>query len=162
MTERYPFEFGEWYPDLEPYAHTGLVTAENVIHQPDGYAPVYDPTAGAFSTFTPPATTTSPTTITSMMARPVGTNGQKLIALTYPTSASGAALRVEFLSADEATGELLAQESFSSIQDATGTVLTTFQVTEFEETAVWVARVDYTDASGTAVAHRQAYYVDFS
>lgn len=40
MTERYTFEFGEWYPDLEDYAHDGLTEALNVVHGAAGYLSV--------------------------------------------------------------------------------------------------------------------------
>lgn len=38
-------QFGEWLPDLQPYNHTGLVTARNVFASPLGYGPVKEYTA---------------------------------------------------------------------------------------------------------------------
>jgi len=46
MTQRYSFEFGEWYPDLEDYAHTGLTTARGVYHDIDGYHPIPSESTG--------------------------------------------------------------------------------------------------------------------
>jgi hypothetical protein len=44
------FDFLNWRPDVEVFNNEGLVTADNVLHQPRGYQEVRFQTAGAYAT----------------------------------------------------------------------------------------------------------------
>ena len=42
------FNFINWRPDAEDMGNDGLVTADNVLHQPEGYIEYRTPTAAGF------------------------------------------------------------------------------------------------------------------
>ena len=69
------FNFLNWRPDLEDTEHDGLSVAQNVIHEPEGYKPVGLASAGAFST-----TISATSTVLSLVAKPVGSEGDLLCA----------------------------------------------------------------------------------
>jgi len=64
------FDFLNWRPDAEDLRNPGLITADNVIHDTEGYKEYKTPTSGAF------ASNSSLGTCGSVVFRPVGTNGQ--------------------------------------------------------------------------------------
>ena len=74
MTERIRVDFLEWRPDLDDFQNPGMTTADNVIHDIEGYKQIKLASSGAF------ATTGALTTVTSIQAKPIGTNGQHLCA----------------------------------------------------------------------------------
>ena len=76
MKER--FQFLNWRPDAEAFGNDGLTVAQNVIHDTEGWKPVYLASSGAFSTTGGLAATSAD--ILSLVARPVGTQGDYLAA----------------------------------------------------------------------------------
>ena len=70
MTEQVRVNFLNWRPDQEDSVTDGLVVADNVIHEPEGYKPAHLATAGAFSTTGGLAASTA--TVISLVAKPVG------------------------------------------------------------------------------------------
>ena len=69
---RVKVDFANWNPDLEDYANPGLITADNVIHQPEGWVPAQFQTAGSFESFPAQAATT-----VSIMVKPFGSDEQQ-------------------------------------------------------------------------------------
>ena len=65
--------FLNWRPDSEDFANDGLTTADNLIHETEGYKPVHLATAGAFATTGGLAASNA--TVLSLVAKPVGSNG---------------------------------------------------------------------------------------
>ncbi len=85
-----------WSPDLEDTEFNGLTVADNVIHEPEGYKPVYLASAGGF------ATTGSLATVTSIVTKAIGSQSDTISAwlsndtlyvgingVTSPTTATG-------------------------------------------------------------------------
>lgn len=65
MTEEVRLNFLNWQPDKEEFGTEGLTEAQNVVHDTEGYKPVYLATDGAYSAgFS--------ATITSAMSRNIG------------------------------------------------------------------------------------------
>lgn len=83
------FNFLNWRPDAEDDGHDGLVTADNVYHQPEGFKAFQSPTAGAF------ATNTSLGTCPSVVFRPVGTRGQYVGAWLHNATAAGVGYTID-------------------------------------------------------------------
>ena len=65
--------FLNFAPDLEDEANPGLTVAQNVIHEPEGYKPLHLASAGSFATTGGLAASTA--TVTSLVAKPVGSGG---------------------------------------------------------------------------------------
>jgi len=74
MTQNVRTNFLNWTPDAEDFGNGGLVKAENVIHESEGYKPVYLNTSGAF------ATTGAMGSVTAVQAKPIGSQGDYLAA----------------------------------------------------------------------------------
>ena len=55
---------------MEATEHDGLTVADNVVHEPEGYKPVYLASGGSFATTGSLGASTA--TITSLVAKPVG------------------------------------------------------------------------------------------
>ena len=70
--------FLNWRPDLEDTEHDGLSVAQNVVHEPEGYKPVHLASGGSFATTGALAASTA--TVTSIVAKPVGAQGDLLCA----------------------------------------------------------------------------------
>ncbi len=63
--------FLNWRPDLEDTEHDGLTTANNVLHDVDGYEPLHLGSAGRF------VTTGGLASVTSLVSKPVGAQGDQ-------------------------------------------------------------------------------------
>jgi hypothetical protein len=68
VTERVRIDFLNWQPDQDELNNDGLITCTNVVHEPEGFKPVYLASAGAFSTETAFAS------VTSLVSETVGSN----------------------------------------------------------------------------------------
>jgi hypothetical protein len=79
--------FLNWQPDVEDYRNEGLITADNVIHSPEGYIQYKTPT-----TF---VTSTAIGTCPSMVVRSVGTNDQRVVAYLNNATAAGAGYTID-------------------------------------------------------------------
>lgn len=90
------FDYLNWRPDLEDYSFDGLTVADNVVHDAEGYKPIGLASAGSF------ATTGSLATVTSIVTKAVGSQGDTFSAwlnnstiyvgvngVTSPTTATG-------------------------------------------------------------------------
>lgn len=70
------FNFLNYQPRLEDEANPGLNVADNVLHEPEGYKPIYLRTASAFTTAIAP----SGGTIHDVVAKSIGSQGDVLAA----------------------------------------------------------------------------------
>ena len=67
---RVRIDFLNWRPDAEDFGNQGLTVADNVVHEPEGYKPIYLKSAGAF------ATIGDLRSITSVVTKPIGGGGE--------------------------------------------------------------------------------------
>jgi len=84
------FNFLNWRPDADDMGNDGLITADNVIHDTEGYVQYKTPTSGAF------VTNTAIGTCPSIVVRSVGTNNQRIAAYLHNATAAGAGYTVDF------------------------------------------------------------------
>lgn len=80
--------FLNWRPDAEDFGNEGLVTADNLVHESEGYKPVHLGSGGSFATTGGLGAATN-ATVLSLVAKPVGSQGDQLCAwladMTTPT-----------------------------------------------------------------------------
>jgi len=67
------FNFLHYNPDSEDTENQGLVKANNVLHEPEGYKPLHLASAGSFATTGGLAA--SAATVLALVAKPVGSQG---------------------------------------------------------------------------------------
>lgn len=65
--------FLNWRPDAEDVGNDGLTTADNVVHETEGYKPIHLASSGAFATTGGLAASNA--TVLSLVAKPVGAQG---------------------------------------------------------------------------------------
>jgi len=65
--------FLNWRPDADEFGNDGLTVAKNVVHDTDGYKPIYVATAYAAAT-----STAVSSTVPSLQVRPIGSGTQTL------------------------------------------------------------------------------------
>lgn len=87
---RVRIDFLNWQPDLEDFNNPGLIEADNVYHQAEGFKEFKSKTASAQATST--AIPTSP----SLIVKSVGTNNQKVVAYLHNATAAGAGYTIDF------------------------------------------------------------------
>ena len=68
--------FLNWRPDADEFGNNGLTAADNVVHDTEGWKPIFMKTAGALSTTAPLAAAT----ISALMVKSIGSVGDKLVA----------------------------------------------------------------------------------
>jgi len=83
-------DFLNWRPDLEDYDNQGLIEAQNVFHQPEGWKEYKTPTVGAF------VTNTALGTCPSVVIKSVGTNNQRIAAFLHNPVVAGAGATIDF------------------------------------------------------------------
>ncbi len=66
MTEQVRIDFLNWRPDQEDLGNDGLTVANNVVHDSEGYKPIYLASTGAFST------TGALASVSSIVTKPAG------------------------------------------------------------------------------------------
>ena len=71
-------EFLNWRPDAEDFGNDGLTKAQNVVHDTEGWRPIHVKTSTSFATTNGLAA--SAATILSLVAKPIGTQGDLLCA----------------------------------------------------------------------------------
>lgn len=76
MKER--IAFIDWRPDLEDFGRDGLVVAENVVHEPEGFKPLHLATTTSFATTGGLAASNA--TVLSIVAQPIGPQDDLLCA----------------------------------------------------------------------------------
>ena len=71
-------QFLDWRPDLDAENNPGLITANNVIHEPEGYKATAIQSSGAFSTTGGLAASLA--TVHAVQVRPIGSQNENLAA----------------------------------------------------------------------------------
>ena len=149
-------DFLEWLPDLDDFFNKGLVTADNLIHQPEGYKEVKQQTGGAFSTLT--SVGNMGTNVTAIQVKPVGTGGTNLAAW-FRSNPSTPSVFLEV--GDPAVGALGSIES-ATLSSVGSMKISAFQVCELNDSAFLTAQADGNAAAGTAIALNLTGFLTYS
>jgi len=137
------FNFLNWQPDREDYENDGLITADNLIHQPEGYTELLVNTVGSASTLTALAGTT----FTSINMLPMG-SARTVTSSMYMVGAVQGSATASSLVAIEPGGSTL---SIAGQIDTTSTLLalTNFDVCELNNSVVVIGMAVGEGASAT-------------
>jgi hypothetical protein len=138
MTQQVRINFLNWQPDMEDFGNEGLVNAQNVVHEPEGYKPVYLASAGVFST------TGGLASVSSIVTKPVGSAGDTFSAW---LSANTLHVGINGATATNATGSVI---SFATTGSSQG--ISFFDVTEFGDYLVFTVEAQQTQASPATTA----------
>ena len=145
--------FLNWRPDAEDVGNDGLTTADNVIHDVEGYRPVHLASSGTFAT----ALAASDATVLSIISKPVGSQGDLLCAWVADQTTPTLHVGLNGVTAvTSATGYPLAMATA-----ATDAEIFAFDVCEYAGKIVWTVEAQATDASATALVYAFAGYMDF-
>ena len=145
--------FLNWRPDAEDVGNDGLTTADNVIHDVEGYRPVHLASSGTFAT----ALAASDATVLSIVSKPVGSQGDLLCAWVADQTTPTLHVGLNGVTAvTSATGYPLAMATA-----ATDAEIFAFDVCEYAGKIVWTVEAQATDASATALVYAFAGYMDF-
>lgn len=146
-------DFLNWRPDAEDVGNDGLTTADNVIHEPEGYKPVHLASSGAFTT----VLAASDATVLSIVAKPVGAQGDLFCAWIADATAPTLCVGINGVTASTAaTGHPLTFATAS-----TGQEIFAFDVCEYGGKIAWTVEAQAADASGTALSIAYAGYMDY-
>lgn len=146
-------KFLNWRPDAEDVGNDGLTTADNVIHDVEGYRPVHLASAGTFAT----ALAASDATILSIVSKPVGSQGDQFVA--WVADATTPTLHVGINGATAATSATAYPLAMATA--ATDAEIYAFDVCEYAGKIVFTVEAQATDASATALVYAFAGYMDF-
>lgn len=155
MTQQVRINFLNWRPDQEDTEHDGLVKAENVIHETEGYKEVHLATAGAFATTGGLAASTA--TIASCVAKPVGSQGDLFcawVSLTGSPPTATVHVGVNGVTAPAASTGFPLSATHTVLSSA---AVTFFDVCELKEKIFFVVRADLNTSGPLAMAG----YMDF-
>ena len=145
--------FLNWRPDAEDVGNDGLTTADNVIHDVEGYRPVHLASSGTFAT----ALAASDATVLSIISKPVGSQGDLLCAWVADQTTPTLHVGLNGVTAvTSSTGYPLAMATA-----ATDAEIFAFDVCEYAGKIVWTVEAQATDASATALVYAFAGYMDF-
>ena len=134
-----------WRPDQDEYATEGLITAENVLHDTEGYKPLKMQTAGAFSASTWYSLDTL-SSIRSMQIRAVGLGNNRMAAIAEDGSSGVADLSI----GAEGEGSAFTSISTATLASAGGVRCKAFSVAELESGAFLMAAAWTADITGGA------------
>ena len=121
------FDFLNWRPDAEDLRNQGLITADNLLHDTEGYKEVSMPTAGAIN-----ATETA----LDAMVRPIGTAGELVYARVIDASSTTASLSIGPIN-----GAAFTTVTLPTLTNASAMTLDHFAVAEFDQQFVISAQV---------------------
>jgi len=144
-----------WNPDSEDENNKGLTVADNVIHDTEGYKPIYLASAGSFSTTGSLAASVG--TILSCVAKPVGASGgaDKMVAWI-----SGITLHVGLNGVTATTAATGYPLSFATIGSTPA--ITAFDVCEYAGKIFFVVEATQgTSAPSTLVSIGFNGYMDY-
>ena len=153
--------FLNYRPALEDVNHDGLTVANNVVHEPEGYKPVHIRTTASFSTTGGLAASSA--SITSVFAKPVGTQGDYFCAW---LSGSPGTLHfglngVTATSAGSAGGSLTGYPLSFATATAGFDRIYAFDVCEYAGKIFFVAEARFQEQVGTVASIRHIGYMDF-
>lgn len=155
------FNFLNWRPDAEDFGNEGLVTADNVIHESEGFKPAHLESAAAFSTTGGLAATTA--TILSVCAKPVGSQGDLLVAWITDQTATSLHVGINGVTATTAaTGYPLTFSTVYAGSTTTPVAISVFDVCEYGGKILWTVEAQMgTTTPSTTLSISFAGYMDY-
>lgn len=157
-------DFLNWQPDAEDFGNQGLVTADNVVHEPEGYKKVAFASAGGFSEVGSILASGGATAL-SVQVRPVGTQGDVLAAWIANTTTPSLHVGINGTTATtSATGYPLAFSTAYAGGAVNAIGITAFDVTEYAGKIYWTVEANFkTDVASSTVTNVKAFagYMDF-
>lgn len=127
--ENVKLNFLNWRPDAEDYENDGLITADNFLHDKEGYKQLLQQTSAAFSTTSP--LNAGLNTISSIKAKTFGNNNQVALADIYAPDTTTAALRIGVHGNNAFTTTTLA-----TLASVGGARITSFSIGELNQSFV--------------------------
>jgi hypothetical protein len=137
------YDFLNWRPDLEDERHDGLTTADNFLHDIEGYKQLLKQTAGAFSTTSP--MNAGADNILSLKAKPFGLSGDLALADVLDDSAN-IVLRIGVQGQNAFTTTNIATSN--GLQTGGSAVIKSFSICEFGQSVVMAAQAQASLLSG--------------
>lgn len=113
------FNFLNWQPDAEDLGNGGLITADNVLHDSEGYNQLVQQSALAFSTQSP--MNAGINSLMSIKIRPFGLSGDNIVAAIYQDTATTSTFRIG----------VAGQNAFTSVTLATLSSLSAARIKNF-------------------------------
>ena len=145
--------FLNWRPDRDDVGNDGLTKAENVVHDVEGYRPIHLASSGSFAT----AVAASDATVLSIVAKPVGSQGDLFCAWVADQTTPTLHVGLNGVTATtSATGYPLAMATA-----ATDAEIYAFDVCEYGGNIVWTVEAQATDAAATALSYAFCGYMSF-
>jgi hypothetical protein len=145
--------FLNWQPDAEDVGNDGLSQADNVLHDTEGYKPVHLGSSTAFST----VIAASAATVLSIVAKPVGAQGDLFCA--WLSGASTPALNVG-INGETATSSATGYPPSFAVA-VTDPAIWAFDVAEYGGKICWTVEARGADASASAVSVAFAGLMDY-
>jgi len=150
------FDFLNWRPDAEDLRNPGLTTADNVIHDAEGYKKVSLPTSGAFATNQP--VSNDFTACLDVIYKPIGNSGELVAAWISNSTTTTAALRIGAVS-HVGHFTTVSMATLASINAAS---LDFFAVAQLDQQFVMSAKCTASKLSGGSTAYSAAGTVAYS
>lgn len=135
MTQQVRLNFLNWNPDSEALGNEGLVLAENVYHDTEGYKEIRVPTSGAFST-----TGSLTATVLAVQARRVGGAGQTWCCWIKTSPTAGSQMHFGFDGATASHTVTTGATAFSTLVSSAS--ILSFDTTEFDGGIFFCARAE--------------------
>lgn len=150
-------DFLNWRPDQEEFGNQGLTIAENIVHDTEGWKPVFLESANGFAT-TGGLGASTDDTVLSIVAKPVGSQGDLFCAWLSDSTTPTLHVGINGVTATTAaTGYPLA---FATA--VTNAEIYAFDVCEFAGKIVWTVEAQAsTSTPATAVSLAFAGYMDY-
>lgn len=145
--------FLNWRPDAEDVGNDGLTEANNLLHDTEGYKPLHLGTSTAFST----VLAASASTVLSIVAKPVGAQGDLFCA--WLSGGSTPALNVGVNGVTATSSATGYPPSFAVA--VTDPQIWAFDVTEYAGKICFTVEAQGADASASAVSVAFAGLMDY-
>lgn len=147
--------FLNWRPDSEDVGNEGLSVADNVVHDTEGWKPIHLASTTSFATTGGLAASTA--TILSLVAKPVGAQGDLFCA--WISDQTAYTLHVGINGVTAATSATGFPLTFTSV--STGHEIYAFDVCEYAGKIVWTVEAQAEDASSTTLSAAFAGHMDY-
>jgi hypothetical protein len=151
------FDFLNWRPDLEDYRNEGLVSAQNILHQPEGYKQITALTTTSMGTI---ASVAFDKTATSIQMRQVGPNkdAETIANMVYGAAARNAGGTAIAVVASGAGSTVAGIQTGSVLATTTSGVVKCFQVCELNDIAFVAFETQHIEPGGTLISLNQSAY----
>ena len=148
-------DFLNWAPDAEDVGNQGLVEADNVVHDSEGWKEIHLGSSGSFATTGGLAASTQ--TILSVVAKPVGAQTDLFCAWLNDATTPTLNVGINGVTAStSATGHPLAFSTAVSNPE-----IWALDVCEYAGKICWTVEARGENASGTALSVAFAGYMDY-